>query len=144
MCGIAGFIAKDRQTFDPEILDRLRNALGHRGPEGDGRYVKGPVGFIQTRLAIIDLDTGDQPLFHENGSALIANGEIYNYVELRQNLCEAGFKTRSDSETILRLYARDGINGFDQLRGMYAFALHDAMENQVVLCRDPFGIMQLY
>ena len=144
MCGIAGFIAKDKQTIDPEILDRLRNALGHRGPDGDGRYVKGPVGFIQTRLAIIDLDTGDQPLFHENGSALIANGEIYNYVELRQNLCEAGFKTRSDSETALRLYARDGIDGFDQLRGMYAFALHDAMENQVVLCRDPFGIKQLY
>jgi len=144
MCGIAGYIAKDKQTLDPEILDRLRDALGHRGPDGDGRYVKGPVGFIQTRLAIIDLDTGDQPLYHENGSALIANGEIYNYIELRKSLCEASFKTRSDSETALRVYARDNIGGFDQLRGMYAFAIHDVIENQVVLCRDPFGIKQLY
>ncbi|RCK43927.1 asparagine synthase (glutamine-hydrolyzing) [Thalassospira profundimaris] len=144
MCGIAGYIAKDKQTLDPEILDRLRDALGHRGPDGDGRYVKGPVGFIQTRLAIIDLDTGDQPLYHENGSVLIANGEIYNYIELRKSLCEASFKTRSDSETALRVYARDNIGGFDQLRGMYAFAIHDVIENQVVLCRDPFGIKQLY
>lgn len=144
MCGIAGYIAKDKQTLDPEILDRLRDALGHRGPDGDGRYVKGPVGFIQTRLAIIDLDTGDQPLYHENGSVLIANGEIYNYIELRKSLCEASFKTRSDSETALRVYARDNIEGFEQLRGMYAFAIHDVIENQVVLCRDPFGIKQLY
>ncbi|MBX2829741.1 MAG: asparagine synthase (glutamine-hydrolyzing) [Rhodospirillales bacterium] len=144
MCGIAGYIAKDKQTLDPEILDRLRDALAHRGPDGDGRYVKGPVGFIQTRLAIIDLDTGDQPLYHENGSALIANGEIYNYVELRKSVCEASFKTKSDSEAALRVYARDNVDGFDQLRGMYAFAIHDVIENQVVLCRDPFGIKQLY
>ncbi|KZB70635.1 MULTISPECIES: asparagine synthase (glutamine-hydrolyzing) [Thalassospira] len=144
MCGIAGYIAKDKQTLDPEILDRLRDALGHRGPDGDGRFIKGPVGFIQTRLAIIDLNTGDQPLYHENGSTLIANGEIYNYLELRKNLGEAGFKTRSDSETALRIFARDGIGGFDQLRGMYAFAIHDAIDNQVVLCRDPFGIKQIY
>jgi asparagine synthase (glutamine-hydrolysing) len=144
MCGIAGYIAKDKQTLDPEILDRLRDALGHRGPDGDGRYVKGPVGFIQTRLAIIDLNTGDQPLYHENGSALIANGEIYNYLELRKELGEDGFKTHSDSETALRIFARDGIGGFDQLRGMYAFAIHDVIDNQVVLCRDPFGIKQVY
>lgn len=144
MCGIAGFIAKDKQSFDPEILDNLRDALGHRGPDGDGRYIKGPVGFVQTRLAIIDLDTGDQPLFHENGSALIANGEIYNYLELRENLCKAGFKTGSDSEAALRIFARGGVDGFDQLRGMYAFAIHDVVDNQVVLCRDPFGIKQVY
>jgi asparagine synthase (glutamine-hydrolysing) len=144
MCGIAGYIAKDKQNLDPEILDRLRDALAHRGPDGDGRYVKGPVGFVQTRLAIIDLNTGDQPLYHENGSALVANGEIYNYLELRKDLGEEGFKTHSDSETALRIFARDGVGGFDQLRGMYAFAIHDVIENQVVLCRDPFGIKQLY
>ena len=144
MSGIAGFIAKDKQTLDSEVLDRLRDALGHRGPDGDGRYIKGPVGFVQTRNAIIDLNAGDQPLYHENGSALVANGEIYNYVELRQRLSEASFKTGSDSETALRLYAKEGVGGFDQLRGMYAFAIHDVIENQVVLCRDPFGIKQLY
>ncbi|NIY77447.1 asparagine synthase (glutamine-hydrolyzing) [Thalassospira sp. HF15] len=144
MCGIAGYIAKDKQTLDPEILDRLRDAIAHRGPDGDGCYVKGPVGFVQTRLAIIDLNTGDQPLYHENGSALIANGEIYNYLELRKDLGEEGFKTHSDCETALRVFARDGVGGFDQLRGMYAFAIHDVIDNQVVLCRDPFGIKQVY
>ncbi|KJE36026.1 asparagine synthase [Thalassospira sp. HJ] len=144
MCGIAGYIAKDKQTLDPDVLDRLRDALAHRGPDGHGRYLKGPVGFIQTRLAIIDLNSGDQPLYHENGSALIANGEIYNYLELRKELGEEGFKTHSDSETALRVFARDGIAGFDQLRGMYAFAIHDEIDNQVVLCRDPFGIKQVY
>ncbi|WP_289079276.1 asparagine synthase (glutamine-hydrolyzing) [uncultured Thalassospira sp.] len=144
MSGIAGIIVRDGSAVPMSKMDRLCTALGHRGPDGEGRYVKGPVGFIQTRLAIIDLDTGDQPIYHENGSALVANGEIYNYVELRKSLCEASFKTRSDSETALRVYARDNIGGFDALRGMYAFAIHDAVENQVVLCRDPFGIKQLY
>lgn len=144
MSGIAGIIARDGTGVDVALLDRLRDAVGHRGPDGDGRYIKGPVGFVQTRLAIIDLDTGDQPLFHENGSALIANGEIYNYLELRENLCKAGFKTGSDSEAALRIFARDGVDGFDQLRGMYAFAIHDVVDNQVVLCRDPFGIKQVY
>ncbi|WP_033068476.1 asparagine synthase (glutamine-hydrolyzing) [Thalassospira australica] len=144
MSGIAGIIARDGTGVDVALLDRLRDALGHRGPDGDGRYIKGPVGFVQTRLAIIDLDTGDQPLFHENGSALVANGEIYNYLELRENLCKAGFTTGSDSETALRIFARDGVDGFDHLRGMYAFAIHDVVDNQVVLCRDPFGIKQVY
>lgn len=144
MSGIAGILARDGTSVEQDKLDRLRDALGHRGPDGHGRYVKGPVGFIQTRLAIIDLNTGDQPLYHENGSTLIANGEIYNYLELRKELGEEGFKTHSDSETALRLFARDGIGGFDQLRGMYAFAIHDVLDNQVVLCRDPFGIKQVY
>ena len=82
MSGIAGIIVRDGSAVPMSKMDRLCTALGHRGPDGEGRYVKGPVGFIQTRLAIIDLDTGDQPIYHENGSALVANGEIYNYVEL--------------------------------------------------------------
>ena len=144
MSGIAGILTRDGTSVRQEKLDRLRDALSHRGPDGVGRYVKGAVGFIQTRLAIIDLNTGDQPLYHENGSALIANGEIYNYLELRKDLGEQEFKTHSDSETALRVFARDGIGGFDQLRGMYAFAIHDVIDNQVVLCRDPFGIKQVY
>jgi len=144
MCGIAGYIAKDKQTLDPEILDRLRDALAHRGPDGDGRYVKGPVGFIQTRLAIIDLDTGDQPLYHENGSALIASGEIYNYVELRESVCDASFKTKSDSETASRVYARDNIDGFAQLRGQYAFDLHYVVEKQCVLCRELWWVYEYF
>lgn len=144
MSGIAGILTRDGTSVRQEKLDRLRDALSYRGPDGVGRYVKGAVGFIQTRLAIIDLNTGDQPLYHENGSALIANGEIYNYLELRKDLGEQEFKTHSDSETALRVFARDGIGGFDQLRGMYAFAIHDVIDNQVVLCRDPFGIKQVY
>ncbi|MDP2696768.1 asparagine synthase (glutamine-hydrolyzing) [Thalassospira sp.] len=144
MCGIAGYFGKKGQSPSEEILDRLRDGLAHRGPDGDGRYVKGAVGLVQTRLAIIDLASGDQPLFHENGSVLVANGEIYNYVELRRDLGEAGFKTGSDSEIALRLYARDGVAGFDLLRGMYAFAIHDPQDNSLILCRDPFGIKPLY
>ncbi|WP_417813564.1 asparagine synthase (glutamine-hydrolyzing) [Thalassospira alkalitolerans] len=144
MSSVSGILSRNSVDVDDRKLDQLRDALLHRGPDGDGRYVKGGVGFVQTRLAIIDLTTGDQPLYHENGSAIVANGEIYNYLELRRELGEAGFKTGSDSETALRLYARDGIAGFDKLRGMYAFAIHDVVDNQVILCRDPFGIKQLY
>jgi len=144
MGGLAGYIAKNCHNVDHRIIDRLQEALSHRGRDAYGRYIKGPVGFIHTRLAIIDLNTGDQPLYYENGSALIANGEIYNYLELRKDLGEEGFKTHSDSETALRIFARDGIGGFDKLRGMYAFAIHDVVDNQVVLCRDPFGLKQIY
>lgn len=122
----------------------MRDALLDRGPDGEGRYEKGAVGFLQTRLAIIDLETGDQPLFHEKGPVLIGNGEVYNYIELRKELGEDKFRTGSDCEAPLRLYAEHGVEAFDRLRGMYAFAIHDPIEDAVILCRDPFGIKPLY
>jgi len=134
---------------DPIALTALTKALAHRGPDGQGQHVDGPVGLVHTRLAIIDLETGDQPLFEkpaapESGAVLITNGEIYNYRDLRREFSPDKFHTQSDCEPSLHLYRRDG-NGFaHKLRGMYAIALYDRAINQLLLCRDPFGIKPLY
>jgi asparagine synthase (glutamine-hydrolysing) len=144
MCGIAGFIRRDGAAPDPALLARLADALAHRGPDGSGRHVAGSAGLVQTRLAIIDLETGDQPLHGEGGLALVANGEIYNYKELRATLAPGRLRTQSDCEPPLALYADAGTAGLDRLRGMYAIALHDPAHDRVVLARDPFGIKPLY
>ncbi len=147
MCGIAGIVTADGSPPTNARLDALTAALAHRGPDGTGRHVRGRVGLIQTRLAIIDLEGGDQPL-HENadgsGATLMANGEIYNYRELRTALGEGAFQTGSDCETPLRLYLRHGLDFTRQLRGMYAIAIDDPANDRVVLARDPFGIKPLY
>lgn len=127
-----------------ETLDALARALGHRGPDGSGRYVNGSVGFVHNRLAIIDLETGDQPLHEPGGAALVANGEIYNYIELRQELAGINFATGSDCELPLHLYRRMGVAYTSKLRGMYAIAIHDPEAGKLVLSRDPFGIKPLY
>ncbi len=125
-------------------LDALTAALAHRGPDGSGRYVNGNVGLVHTRLAIIDLETGDQPLHEAGGAALIANGEIYNYIELREQLAGVNFATGSDCELPLHLYRRMGVDYTSKLRGMYAIAIHDPEAGKLVLSRDPFGIKPLY
>jgi asparagine synthase (glutamine-hydrolysing) len=147
MCGIAGLMTLDGAAPPAAPLREMGAALRHRGPDGDGRYRSGDVGMVQTRLAIIDLDTGDQPLFEPGGAALIANGEIYNYLELREELRGArpiAFSTQSDCELPLHLYRRDGLDFTLHLRGMYAAALHDPGTGRLVLARDPFGIKPLY
>ncbi len=125
-------------------LDALVGALAHRGPDGSGRYVNGAVGLVQTRLAIIDLATGDQPFHEPGGAALVANGEIYNYIELRGELQGVNFATQSDCELPLHLYRRLGLRYTSKLRGMYAIAIHDPEADRLVLSRDPFGIKPLY
>jgi asparagine synthase (glutamine-hydrolysing) len=147
MCGIAGLMTHDGTPPPASPLRALEMALRHRGPDGDGRYGSGDVGMVQTRLAIIDLATGDQPLYEPGGAALIANGEIYNYIELRSELgCgrPAAFSTESDCELPLHLYRRYGLDFTAHLRGMYAIALHDPTAGQLILARDPFGIKPLY
>jgi asparagine synthase (glutamine-hydrolysing) len=146
MCGIAGVMTRDGSAPPPGVLDRLERALAHRGPDGTGRLVRGGVGLVHLRLAIVDLRTGDQPLFGaaENGTALIANGEIYNDPDLRRDMAGTPFRTLSDCEPAAFLYDRDGIAFADNLRGMYAIALHDPARNRLVLARDPFGIKPLY
>ena len=99
---------------------------------------------MQTRLAIIDLATGDQPLYEPGGAALVANAEIYNYIELRAGLSGVAFSTSSDCELPLHLYRRHGLDFVKHLRGMYAIALHDPAAGRLVLARDPFGIKPLY
>ncbi len=142
MCGIAGLALKPGITPDPKVLEALTTALAHRGPDGHGHHVAGNVALAHTRLAIIDLATGDQPLF-AGPAALVGNGEVYNYRELRTEnalVCATG----SDCEPPLHLFRRDGAGFAETLRGMYAIAIHDRATRQVVLARDPFGIKPLY
>jgi asparagine synthase (glutamine-hydrolysing) len=148
MCGIAGIMTINGSPPRDADLDALTEALRHRGPDGEGRYQSQSIGFIQTRLAIIDLKTGDQPLYAEqdgeNRCALVGNGEIYNYVELREELGAENFTTHSDCEPPLQLYLRHGVNYPQYLRGMYALAIHDPSKDRLILSRDPFGIKPLY
>ena len=144
MCGIAGLMSRDGVTPDASMLDRFARALGHRGPDGEGKYLVDPVAMVQTRLAIIDLKTGDQPFFEPGGATLIANAEIYNFQELRAELTDINFTSASDCELPLHLYRRDGLDFVNALRGMYAIAIHDPAESRLVLTRDPFGIKPLY
>ena len=144
MCGVAGIMTADGSPPPASALDTMEAALAHRGPDGTGRHVSGGVGIVHTRLAIIDLDTGAQPLTGPSGVALAANGEIYNFVELRAGLGNAPFATRSDCEPPLHIYDRRGIDFADDLRGMYAIAIHDPAEGRLILARDPFGIKPLY
>jgi asparagine synthase (glutamine-hydrolysing) len=144
MCGIAGVLsAAEAPPPDPAVLAALARALAHRGPDGSGQSVAGGVGLAHTRLAIIDLAGGAQPL-SAGPALLVGNGEIYNYRELRDALPGASFTTDSDNEVPLHLWPRDGVGFTRRLRGMYALALHDRSARTVVLARDPFGIKPLY
>ncbi|MBF0326051.1 MAG: asparagine synthase (glutamine-hydrolyzing) [Alphaproteobacteria bacterium] len=144
MCGLAGIVTANGQAPEPALLDRLQAALAHRGPDGSGRRILGNVGLVQTRLSIIDLEGGRQPIIDGHGRAIVANGEVYNYIELRQGLAAQTFATGSDCEPPLHLYGQDGESFTDQLRGMYAIAIDDPTTGRVVLARDPFGIKPLY
>ncbi|MBL8834226.1 MAG: asparagine synthase (glutamine-hydrolyzing) [Rhodospirillales bacterium] len=144
MCGIAGMMASVAGGPSAAILERMGAAIAHRGPDGTGVYREADVAFVHNRLAIIDLVTGDQPLREAGGAALVANGEIYNHVELRAALGDFPFRTQSDCEPPLALYRRDGIAFAEKLRGMYGIAIHDPRAKRLVLARDPFGIKPLY
>lgn len=144
MCGIAGLMTTGGRPPDPAVLDRFARALAHRGPDGQGRHIRANVAILQARLAIIDLVTGDQPLLDPSGLALVGNGEIYNYVELRRDMAGTAFRTNSDFEPVLHLYRQHGLDVLGHLRGMYGLALHDPAAGRLVLARDPFGIKPLY
>ena len=134
----------DGRRPDSVVLDRLEAALAHRGPDGNGRHISGGTGLLSTRLAIIDLRTGHATIYEEQGAALVANGEIYNDLELRAQLRDACFKTGSDCESALHIYRRKGLDFVKDLRGMYAIAIYDPVTSRLVLTRDPFGIKPLY
>ncbi|MEE2689359.1 MAG: asparagine synthase (glutamine-hydrolyzing) [Pseudomonadota bacterium] len=144
MCGIAGLMTRDGSSPNRSMLDTMLHALGHRGPDGEGLHISQGVGLAHNRLAIIDLMTGNQPLHEPRGTTLIANAEIYNYIELRQDLPGVQFATQSDCEPPLHLYQKHGINFAKKLRGMYAIAIYDAVKKRLVLSRDRFGIKPLY
>src|SRR5580693_5882141 len=106
MCGLAGVMMVNGEAPQAAVLQAMAAALAHRGPDGEGHYRSGDVGVVQRRLAIIDLATGDQPLHEPGGAALVANAEIYNYIELRREFPAAAFATQSDCELPLHLYRR--------------------------------------
>jgi len=144
MCGIAGIMSSGGRPPSANAMQTMAETLAHRGPDGIGHYRAGDVAMMQRRLAIIDLVTGDQPLYEPGGAALVANGEIYNYIELRAAMDGAVFATGSDCELPLHLYRRRGVAFTEELRGMYAIALHDPGAGRLLLARDPFGIKPLY
>jgi asparagine synthase (glutamine-hydrolysing) len=132
---------------NPLQLRAMAQRLAHRGPDHQGLHTDGGLGLAHTRLSIIDLGGGDQPLYADDGRlSLIANGEIYNYIELRAELEQRGrrFATASDCETILHAYAEHGDDFLDRLHGMFAFALHDRARGRLILARDRLGIKPLY
>jgi asparagine synthase (glutamine-hydrolysing) len=146
MCGIAGLLMKTPHASpSPSALEAMRQALSKRGPDGSGTIIHQSVGFVHTRLSIIDTATGGQPMRDEHGRILIFNGEIYNYLEIRNQLQDKyHFKTQSDTEVILALYHVYGNDCVRHLRGMYAFALYDDFNHRLLVARDPFGIKPFY
>ncbi len=144
MCGIAGFIDKNKSK--KEIIKKMCDKIAHRGPDGEGYYLNDDVALGHRRLSIIDLSTGDQPMFNEDKNiVVIFNGEIYNYLELRSELqAEHEFKTKSDTEVLVHGYEKWGKDLPKHLRGMFAFAIYDKKENSLFLARDNFGIKPLY
>ena len=144
MCGIAGIMATEESGLDFAKLETMKTELKHRGPDGEAVWSKDKIGLVHTRLSIIDVENGAQPLFGPAGTVLVANGEIYNYVELRNEMLETQFKTNSDCEPAVHYYCKYGLDFCDWLRGMYAIAIFDPGERRLVLSRDPFGIKPLY
>lgn len=148
MCGIAGIVALDpRERVDPRRIALIRDVLRHRGPDGAGLRVDGPVALGHRRLAVVDVSGGHQPMASEDGRVwIVFNGEIYNHAELRPELEARGhrYRTRSDTETILHLYEEEGDACVERLQGMFAFAVWDGRRRRLLLARDRLGIKPLY
>jgi asparagine synthase (glutamine-hydrolysing) len=148
MCGITGICVQDpSRGVDVRLLEAMTASIAHRGPDGSGSFLGRQVGLGHRRLSIIDLATGDQPIYNEDGSiALVFNGEIYNYKELRQELMGRGhqLRTQSDTEVIVHLYEDFGDDCVDHLNGMFAFALWDAKRERLLVARDRLGERPVY
>jgi asparagine synthase (glutamine-hydrolysing) len=147
MCGIAGKVNFDGQPVSRGLLQRMTDAVKHRGPDADGHYFGSGAGLGHRRLSIIDLATGDQPLSNEDGTVwTVFNGEIYNFAEVRAELEAAGhvFRTRTDTEIIVHGYEQWGEACVERFRGMFAFAVWDDEHRRLLLARDRLGVKPLY
>ena len=143
MCGIAGFIGKEKDM--QKTLKKMTDRIEHRGPDAEGFFVLDDVALGQRRLSIIDIEGGKQPMFSKDGRYVVVfNGEIYNYLELKEELKEYPFQTNSDTEVLLYGYQKWGKDLPVYLRGMFAFALYDLEEKVLFCARDPFGIKPFY
>jgi len=142
MCGIVGIVGNESKPVDEALLGRMCNAIRHRGPDDDGFYVNGSVGLGMRRLSIIDLKSGQQPIHNQDRTAwIVFNGEIYNYLDLREKLEKLGheFYTNSDTEAIIHAYDQYGADCPRHLRGMFAFAIWDERTQELFLARDRVG-----
>src|SRR5881397_2496516 len=148
MCGIVGVLRADGAPIPEALLARMRDSLVHRGPDDAGLYLKGPVGLGARRLSVLDpTPAGHQPMGNHDGTLwIVFNGEIYNYVELRQELRSAGHQlvSQSDTEVLLHLYEQFGKECLHRLNGMFAFAIWDARERVLFAARDRLGIKPFY
>jgi asparagine synthase (glutamine-hydrolysing) len=148
VCGIAGIVrAAGEARVDEDALLRMARAIRHRGPDGFGLALDDGAGFVSTRLAIVDLPCGWQPLEDEaDGDLLVYNGEVYNHIELREELRAQGvsFDTSSDTEVVLRLLERDGLDALRLFNGQFAFAWWQAQSRKLTLVRDRFGVRPLH
>src|SRR5579863_8177687 len=149
MCGISGIIELELSPVKDlaHCLKVMNDIQAHRGPDGQAHWTNasGCVGLAHQRLSIIDLETGNQPMADEYGRTITYNGEIYNYIELRNELKSFyKFKTTSDTEVILAAYAKWGKDCVNKLRGMFAFVIWDEKEKTALIARDRFGIKPFY
>jgi asparagine synthase (glutamine-hydrolysing) len=150
MCGINGIAFSDRsgRQVDARIMEKMRDVMHYRGPDGAGIFIDGPVGLGHRRLSIVDVSNGAQPMSNSDGSCVISyNGEIYNHADHREDLiARRGYKfqTHCDTETILHLYEEYGAGCVEHLRGMFAFAIWDKRKRELFIARDRFGVKPLY
>lgn len=147
MCGIAGIyrFAGDVTPEDRQQLQAMTAALRHRGPDGDGFFHEGPVALGHRRLAVIDLDSGQQPMCSPSGRSVISyNGEVYNYLRLRKSFAGTRFQTRSDTEVLLEVLEQGGVSALPGLNGMFAFAWYDRNQRTLLLARDGAGEKPLH
>ena len=143
MCGIAGFVGKVKNK--DEVLKKMCDRIIHRGPDGEGYYTDNDVALGHRRLSIIDIENGKQPMNSlDNNLVVVFNGEIYNYQELKEELSDYSFATKSDTEVLLAGYLKWGKDLPNHLRGMFAFAIWDKKNKTLFCARDPFGIKPFY
>src|SRR5258708_667190 len=147
MCGICGKLNYNPgDKVDSRLIQGMMDAILHRGPDGEGKYVFGQVGLGHRRLAIIDLHSGAQPMWNEDETVwIVFNGEIYNFRELREELVQKGhrFSSSSDTEAIIHAYEEYGVDCLSRLQGMFTFALWDQKERSLFVARDRVGIKPL-
>ncbi len=147
MCGFVAIVEQGAGAVRPTLLQAMADTLTHRGPDGEGRHVDGKVGLAHKRLSIIDVDHGQQPMHDPQDDLwVVFNGEIYNFVELQQEIRARGrtLQTRCDTEVLLHLYALEGEAFVERLNGMFAFFLYDRRRQRALVARDHFGIKPLY
>lgn len=145
MCGFVGIVNKDGMIVNSIVLKKMASVIHYRGPDEEGLFMDGPVGFYHKRLSIIDLSTGKQPMTFKE-CTIVYNGEIYNYIELKEDLKKRGhkFDTTSDTEVILHLYNEFGDDFINDLNGMFSFIIFDKRRKKLLIAKDHFGIKPLY